>query len=278
MQAVQHIGMGRVTTIRRVLAEGAAPLADLLYPPRCPACGDAIGAQGGLCAACWSQLVIPGNPSCAACQRPFGDRGPPGGALCGPCLANPPLHDGIAAGTLYTEVSRKLVLALKHGRRIALAPMLARLIAARIPAADSDRLIVPVPLHRWRLWQRGFNQAALLGRELAKAGHGTLLVDGLTRTRATPSLGGMGARARTKVLTGAIAVTNQEKIAGRDILLVDDVLTSGATTTACVKALKKAGANSVVVACFARVLDEALDQARQTKRPESEDPGRHVTK
>ena len=105
------------------------------------------------------------------------------------------MHDGIAAATLYTEVSRKLVLALKHGRRIALAPMLARLIAARLPDPDDSRVIVPVPLHRRRLWQRGYNQAVLLGRQLEKAGHGTMQVDALLRTKPTPSLGGLGRKA-----------------------------------------------------------------------------------
>lgn len=262
MQAVQHVAMGRVTTIARTLRDGAAPFVDLVYPPRCPACGEGIGDQSGLCVDCWSDLAIPGNPSCASCQRPFGEAGPPEGAICAPCLCNPPLHDGIAAGTLYTETSRKLVLALKHGRRIALAPMLAKLIAARIPPADGERLIVPVPLHRWRLWQRGFNQAGLLAGELAKMGQGRLLVDGLVRTKRTPSLGGMGAKARARALSGAISVRHPARIAGRDVLLVDDVLTSGATSTACVRALKKAGASKVVIACFARVLDEALDHTR----------------
>lgn len=254
--------MGRITTLRRALGDGLAPFVDMVYPPRCPACGEGIGDQGGLCAACWSVLAIPGDPSCAACQRPFGEAGLPEGSICAPCMGNPPIHDGIAAGTLYTETSRKLVLALKHGRRIALAPMLARLIAARVPPSGSERLIIPVPLHRWRLWQRGFNQAALLGRELEKAGCGDLLVDGLHRTKRTPSLGGMGAKARAKVLSGAIVVPKPELVRSRDILLVDDVLTSGATSTACVNALKKAGANSVVIACFARVLDEAVQHAR----------------
>ncbi len=249
--------MERVTTLRRVIGGGVAPLVDLVYPPRCPACGEGIGEQGGLCATCWNDLAIPGDPSCGLCQRPFGESGPDEGSICAPCLGSPPAHDGIAAGTLYTDTSRKLVLALKHGRRIALAPLLARLIAARIRQAEEERLIIPVPLHRWRLWHRGFNQAALLARELAKAGCGTLVVDGLRRTKRTPSLGGMGAKARTRALVGAIAVNKPVSIKGRHILLVDDVLTSGATSTACVKALKRAGAKSVVIACFARVLDEA---------------------
>lgn len=248
--------------LRRAVGEGIAPFVDLVYPPRCPACGEGTGEQGGLCATCWSDLAIPGNPSCALCQRPFGDSGPAEGAICAPCLGNPPIHDGIAAGTLYTDTSRKLVLALKHGRQIALAPLLARLIAARIVPCEEERLLIPVPLHRWRLWHRGFNQAALLARELEKSGHGLLTVDGLVRTKRTPSLGGMGAKARARALAGAIAVRRPDAVKGRHILLVDDVLTSGATSTACVKALKRAGAKSVVIACFARVLDEALDHAR----------------
>ncbi len=243
------------------MKEGAAPLVNLVYPPRCPACGDAIGEQGGLCAICWCDLVIPGDPSCSACQRPFGDSGPTDDMLCGPCMQHAPIHDGIAAGTLYNDTSRKLILALKHGRRIALAPLLGRLIAARVPATDEERLIVPVPLHRTRLWQRGFNQAALLGRQLEKAGCGHLLVDALVRTKRTPSLGGKSAKARAKLLSGAISIREPKLVEGRHILLTDDVLTSGATTSACVKALKRAGAKTVTIACFARVLDEAIPNA-----------------
>lgn len=181
--------------------------------------------------------------------------------VCGPCLANPPKHDGIAAATLYTEGSRKLVLAFKHGRRIALAPLLARLMAAKLPMVGPDWLIVPVPLHRWRLWRRGFNQSALLGGELSRATGAELVVDGLLRRKATPMLGGLGRAARMRALSGAIAVHPKRSslFAGKSVLLVDDVLTSGSTSEACVKALKRAGAKQVVIGCFARVLDEALD-------------------
>jgi len=262
-QPRQHARM----STSRFLSEAFAPIVDFIYPPRCPACGSAIGEQGGLCASCWSGLVIPSEPCCASCQRPFGSDGPVHGALCAPCLADPPNHDGIAAGTLYAETSRKLVLAFKHGRRIALAPMLAQLIAARLPLADPNRLIVPVPLHRGRLWSRGYNQAALLGRELARKGHGKLLVDALVRTRSTPSLGGLGKQERIKALSGSIAVREgvSAKLSGAEVIVVDDVLTSGSTSDACVRVLKRAGAESVRIACFARVLDEALDSARTSQ-------------
>lgn len=241
----------------RLISETFAPLVNLVYPPRCPLCGDGLAAQGGLCTACWSGLLIPGEPCCNRCQRPFGDHGPNHGLTCASCLKDPPRHDGVAAGTLYNETARKLILSYKHGRKIALAPMLARLIAARLPEMDPAWLIVPVPLHRWRLWHRGYNQSALLARELAKLTMATLLVDGLLRSKATPSLGGLGKRQRAKALAGAIAANPRRvsSLYGAKVLLVDDVLTSGATSSACVSTLKRSGAEKVVIACFSRVLD-----------------------
>jgi len=237
-----------------------APIVDLVFPPRCPLCGEALASQGGLCVDCWADLAIPGEPCCVSCQRPFGESAPDG-MDCAPCLASPPAHDGIAAATLYTDGSRRLVLAFKHGRRIALAPLLARLIAAKLPLVGPDWLIVPVPLHRWRLWRRGFNQSALLGREIAKSTGAALLVDGLIRRKATPMLGGLGRAARMRALSGAIMINPARagQIKNKQILLVDDVLTSGSTSETCVKTLKRAGAAKVQIACFARVLDEALD-------------------
>jgi ComF family protein len=242
------------------LAEAFAPLVDLVYPPRCPACGEGIAAQDGLCAACWAELAFPGEPACASCQRPFGAAMVAEGAVCAPCLADPPRHDGIAAGTLYNDASRQLVLAFKHGKRIALAPMLAKMAASRLPELDGDWLVVPVPLHPWRLWRRGFNQSALLAREIAKLRGQEVLVDALVRKKPTPTLGGLGRAARARALSGAIAVDprRQASLRGTSAVLVDDVMTSGATSDACVRALKRAGAQKVIVACFARVLDEAL--------------------
>ena len=257
---------------RALLADTLSPIVDLVYPPRCPSCGTGLASQPGLCVECWGRMVVPSAPCCATCQRPFGENGPSDGAICAPCLANPPLHDGIVAATLYTDVSRKLVLAFKHGGRIALAPMLARLMAARLHVTQGERLIIPVPLHRWRLWQRGFNQSALLAREIAGLGHGRLVVDGLIRNKRTPTLGGMGARERRRALAGAVKINPRQAgiVRNRAVILIDDVLTSGATSTACVKALKRAGATEVTICCFARVLDEAL---HHRPPPENETPG-----
>jgi predicted amidophosphoribosyltransferase len=236
------------------------PVVNLVFPPRCPLCGGGVGSQGGLCPECWSTLAIPGEPACAACSRPFGDAMPHGGT-CAPCLADPPRHAGIAAATLYNDASRKLVLAFKHGNRLALAPMMAGLIAPRLGFVDDGWLIVPVPLHRWRLWKRGYNQAAELARQIAQRTGGKLVVDVLERRKPTPPLGRLGRLARKRALSGAIAVRGRRKglLGAAKVVLVDDVLTSGATSDACVSALRRAGAERVVIACFARVLDEALD-------------------
>ncbi len=237
--------------------QALSPVVDFVYPPRCPLCGTGIAVQTGLCADCWSTLELPGNPSCTLCQRPFGNAVGVSGAICGACAVQKPRHDGIYAGTIYNDASRKLVLAFKHGGKIALSEMLGRLVAARLSAIEPPYLLIPVPLHRSRLWQRGYNQAALLTRELAKREGTSLLIDGLVRKRATPSLGGLGRSERAKALHGAIEVNpaRRKQIDGARILLVDDVLTSGATTGECIDVLKRGGASKVYIACFARVLD-----------------------
>ncbi|WDF71621.1 ComF family protein [Novosphingobium sp. KACC 22771] len=242
-----------------------SPVLDLLFPPRCPLCGEGVHEQGGLCAACWSGLAMPGDPACRMCQRPFSSEAASHAhddLLCHTCVVEAPRHHGVAAATLYNDTSRQLVIALKHGRRVALAGLMGRLMAARLRARDVGPgwLVVPVPLHRWRLWGRGFNQSALLAQEIARHTGARPMVDALVRRRKTPMLGGLGPREREKVLTGAIALhpARKARLHGAKVILADDVLTSGATTNACIAALEQAGAARVIVACFARVHGEAL--------------------
>lgn len=226
------------TQLARDLKEGLRPIVDLVYPPRCPSCGAAIATHGALCIDCWGELEFPGSE-----EKPSPD--------------SDARHSGIVAATLYNDMSRSLILKFKHGRKLALAPLLGRMMASRIHnEAGEHPLIVPVPLHRTRIWHRGFNQAGMLASEVAKAGKGDLKVDVLIRQKRTPSLGNMSAEKRHEALAGAIKVRANAKDAIRDqaIVLVDDVLTSGATSNACVKALLGAGARSVRIACFARAM------------------------
>ncbi len=230
------------------LARHLAPVVDFVYPPRCPACGISIARQAGLCTDCWSSLEVPEDAE-----------------LYGQTVA-------VHAATYYNETSRKLVLAYKHGGRIALSKLLARLMAARLPVCapgEAPPLLVPVPLHRWRLWNRGFNQAALLVRDLAQMGKGEAAVGALVRHRRTPNLGRLGREARAREVAGAIRLGRGEanRLAGRHIVLVDDVLTSGAISRACIAALAAAKPASIAVVCFARVEeDHRVAQGREARK------------
>lgn len=174
-------------------------------------------------------------------------------------MAHPPRHAGVFAAVGYGEIARGLALRLKHGRRIGLAETMARLMARRMPAGVD--LLVPVPLHRWRLWSRGFNQSVLIAEGLAKAAGVPVDRATLRRPKATPMLRGLGRRERARAVGAAFAVApeGRARLKGRHIVLVDDVYTSGATADACTRVLLKAGAARVSVLVWARVLGEADD-------------------
>lgn len=230
----------------------------LALPPRCGGCGGVVGQPHAFCPACWRSLRFLGPPCCAGCGVPFDfDRGE--GARCAECLASPPRHAGIHAAVAYGDVARDLVLRLKHGRRIGLAETMARLMERRLPE-DAD-LLVPVPLHRWRLWSRGFNQSLLIAQALSRRSAVPVERAALLRPRATPMLRGLGRRERASAVAGvfAVAATGQAALKGRHVVLVDDVHTSGATTDACTRILLRAGAARVSIMVWARVLDDAGD-------------------
>lgn len=233
----------------------ARPLLDLILPPRCPACGAMVEDDLQFCGDCWGQLRFVTEPMCRSCCRPLGaDHA--GGMICGPCLAKPPPHDGVRAAVIYDDLSRQIVLKLKHGGKIGLARLIARHLDRHIPAERDALLLAAVPLHRWRLWRRGFNQSILIARELART-HSLPFDDSLIgRSTATPPLKGLSAKERAKLMRGVFALRPDRAgaVSGRHVLLVDDVYTSGATSHACVKLLKKAGAEKVTILCWARVL------------------------
>lgn len=230
----------------------------LALPPRCPGCGTPVPADHRFCAACWDGLRFLGPPWCAGCNLPFAfDRGE--GASCGACLTDPPAHAGVRAAVAYGPVARSLALRLKYGGRIGFAETMARSMRRLLP--ERTDLIVPVPLHRWRLWSRGFNQAALIAEAVARAAGRQWDPEILRRTRGTTPLRGLGGRQRHTAVRGAFAIaTNaRERLADKAVVLIDDVYTSGATADACTRALLKAGARSVTVLCWARVLPDVVD-------------------
>jgi ComF family protein len=229
---------------------------DLLFPPLCLGCREP-SASGGFCAACWSAIRFLDGPLCACCGIPF--EVPLENALCAGCLGRPPAFDTARAILSYDDKSRAPILALKHADRLDLVPGFALWLerTGRGLIASSD-LIVPVPLHRGRLWRRRYNQAAELARALARRTGLELDTRALIRSRATPSQGIMvSAKARRRNMLGAFKVPEGLRVAGRNILLVDDVVTTGATAEAAARALKRAGAARVQVLALARVVRAA---------------------
>ncbi|HEX8482107.1 MAG TPA: ComF family protein [Allosphingosinicella sp.] len=230
-------------------------IVDFALPPRCPGCGSITSEPHLFCLDCWGSLAFLGEPCCARCGLPFAfDSGE--SAQCGRCLADPPPFDRLRAAVAYGEVSRRAALKLKYSGRLGLAETLAHFMLRHVRAGEGDALLVPVPLHRWRIWRRGYNQAALIASALGRRSGLQVELGLLNRTRATPPLKGLGRRERALAVRGAFRVpaVARPSVAGRHLLLVDDVYTSGATASACARALKRAGAASVGILCWARVV------------------------
>jgi ComF family protein len=229
---------------------------DVAMPPLCPSCREPLGDGAGLCAVCWSKLSLIEPPYCARLGIPFVyDPGP--GLLSMEAIANPPAYDRARAAVRYDDVARALVHRFKYHDRLDLAPLMGRWMARAgrelIEGADA---LVPVPLHWRRQWTRRFNQSAALSNAISALCGIPVLHSALKRVRATQHQVGLSKAARADNVQGAFRVAGEAKaeVAGRRLVLVDDVLTSGATVDTCARALLRAGVAHVDVLVFARVV------------------------
>jgi len=249
----------RRSILTRIAQAGRATLGialDTVLPPLCASCRAPLGNPGGLCPTCWSRVSFIAPPFCERLGIPFTyDPGP--GILSMEAIADPPSYGRARAAVRYDDIARDLVHRLKYGDRLDLVATMGRWMAraGRELLADADAL-VPVPLHWRRLWGRRFNQAAALAKVAAATGGLPVLTDALRRRRATPQQVGLSRGERAVNVQGAFAVTQDGKAAiyGKRLVLVDDVLTSGATVDTCARTLLRAGARNVDVLVFARVV------------------------
>ena len=246
----------RLAQMRGLLASTFRRALDVALPPLCPSCREPLGDGIGLCAACWSKLSLIEPPFCSRLGIPFAyDPGP--GVISMEAIADPPAYQRARAAVRYDDVARALIHAYKYGDRLDLAPLIGNWMAraGRELLAESDGLI-PVPLHWRRLWARRFNQSATLARAISAAAGVPVIDDALQRVRPTAQQVGLSKSARAENVQGAFRVTpdGKGKVSGRRLVLVDDVLTSGATSDTCARALLRAGAKQVDVLVFARVV------------------------
>lgn len=243
----------------RWLRAGLSQAVGLIYPPSCVACRAATSEAQGLCATCWSGIGFIERPCCERLGTPFEvDLGP--GLISPAAIADPPVFARARAVCRFDGTARELVHRLKYGDRVELALMLGRMMAqaGRELIAEAD-LVVPVPLHRFRLWTRRFNQAAALGEVVARRSGLPCEPRALARVKRTRQQVGLTRAQRAENLQAAFKVLPAMRpvVEGRRVLLVDDVLTTGATANAAARALLRGGASAVDVLSFARVVTEA---------------------
>jgi len=247
---------GALSACRGVWQHAARLALDIALPTLCVACREPVDGEG-VCAACWAKLSFIAPPYCPRLGIPFVyDPGPE--LLSMEAIANPPAYARARAAVRYDDVARTLVHALKYQDRTDLAPAMGRWMAraGRELLEEADAL-VPVPLHWRRGWSRRYNQSGALARVIARQSGVKLLTEALRRVRPTQQQIGLSRPQRASNVQGAFKVAAQRasEIQGRRVILVDDVLTSGATVDACARALLRAKAESVDVLVFARVVD-----------------------
>ncbi len=238
---------GRLRWIGRVVVDG-------VLPPRCLSCGETVDEPDALCGRCWGGITFFAPPWCVLCGLPFPH--PMGkDALCGACARGRPAWDQARAVLRYDKHSRSFILGLKHGDHTHVAGAFGRWMhrAGSEVLAGAD-LLVPVPLHWTRLFQRRYNQAALLAHAIRAAGGPDVAADWLVRRRRTPAQGHLGPVARERNVRGAFAMRARRSVAGKRVVIVDDVMTTGATVDECARVLRRAGAASIGVLTLARAL------------------------
>lgn len=226
---------------------------EALTPSRCLGCPELVDRQGTLCSNCWSRITFITEPQCKICGYPF-EHAISDEAICAGCLHTPPPYAQARSLMAYEETSRKIILELKHGDGTHIAPYMAQWLARLLP--EKPDLITPVPLHWVRLLKRGYNQSALISNALSRLLGLPLTPDLLVRSRNTPSQGGLTNKKRHQNVSTAFTVQqkNLTSLKNKNIVLIDDVFTTGATVVACSKALKRAGARCVTVLTVARVV------------------------
>ena len=195
----------------------------------------------------WTDVKVAGNKLIGRLEATDAEQ-------CGACVARPPRIQRTRSAVAYDDLSRSIAIRLKYGRKVALARTMARYMAPLVRSEDKDAIVVPVPLHRSRLWRRGFNQSALVAAELARATGLRPELRLLKRTKRTPALKGMSLAQRRRTVAGAFRVDPSAELDGRTVVLVDDVLTTGSTANACARALQRAGAGRVELVSWARVV------------------------
>ena len=224
---------------------------DAVLPPRCISCGEVVGEAGVLCSACWRDIAFIAPPFCERCGLPFPHEGT---GICAACAAAPPHYERARAVFRYDSASRNLVIAFKHADKTHTAPAygawMRRAGASLLEEAD---LLVPVPLHWTRLFRRRYNQAALLAYAIDRT---KVAPDLLVRRRRTPSQGHLGRSARSRNVAGAFALRSGVVVEGKRIVIIDDVMTTGATVGECARLLRRAGAARVDVLTLARAARE----------------------